>query len=328
MKPVQLLARMAKHHIARCEWRRRDPHHAPLPHPDNRHYVADVPVSRMQEQEASGLHVAHRSVVRVSCSDLVVFETLTGKMPGGKVNGILVGFDFHHEEMALYFLRRYHRFTKTPIAIADFGVTEKFKNEFLVPITEQKGTPLYRAPIITVQAEGVKGWHLKPFAFAQSPFDRTMWMDVDIVIRKDPAQLLDQYKQGFVGSADPYMPSAWLETPNTNAAPWTNFQVKPMTVIGTGCFVADTHSPLISEWCRIIQENPKRFRGDMEALATLIRCGWTAKPEFKPVVVWPPKAHCTRLYPVKHRGNCKLQHYNGPEGHAELISKFRQGFLT
>lgn len=135
-----------------------------------------------------------------------------------KTQGILTGFDERHEWMLKWWWTHYSKHNNYPVAFCDFGMTKSArmwcasKGTLLtlnLPenfITSEKEVdtklralwkPLYKGATWNAR----QAWFHKPFALRQTPFDETIWIDLDAQVKKPLLPLFEAVKKSDVGFA-------------------------------------------------------------------------------------------------------------------------------
>lgn len=113
--------------------------------------------------------------------------------------GVLVGCDKEQEWLLMWWWRHYHKYNRHPVAFVDFGMSPEAKKW-----CSQKGrvitlerTKDFMMPESLINKSLIDEWErrfgrvswssrklrfLKPFAMLQTPFDQTIWSDLDCEI--------------------------------------------------------------------------------------------------------------------------------------------------
>ncbi len=111
-------------------------------------------------------------------------------------SGVLIAADAAQEWMIPWWWRQYSRENRFPVTLVDFGLSSEMKTwceeHFTVrslPPLPWVTTPEYTNPQKRKMWETVYGstswqekrvqWHKKPFAMLQTPYQYTLWLDVD-----------------------------------------------------------------------------------------------------------------------------------------------------
>ncbi len=228
--------------------------------------------------------------------------------------GILIGCDDKLTWMLRWFLDNLKARTSLPVAFADLGlasideVPELKRVDTIIP----KG--LFHPP-------NLKGWYLKPFAIGASPFDRTIWMDLDIETRPhaDFDKLLAICPEDkLCACPDPYMPNDWIEIPQVRTdcgKPWDgNLNV----IVNTGFIVVGKGNPLLAKWRletsqRQLLGMKRPLRGDEEILGSMSRlCDGGLFPI--------PAEYCALALGCKKQFKAAMfAHHTGADGKARIV---------
>lgn len=112
--------------------------------------------------------------------------------------GVLVAANFEQEWMLKWWYNHYTMLNDYPICFADFGMSKSAlnwcKTKGLVISIDASISPtgispqkekLFKKLYYGDVHEGRKAWFLKPFAMQKSPFEKTIWIDVDCKVRSN-----------------------------------------------------------------------------------------------------------------------------------------------
>ena len=134
-------------------------------------------------------------------------------------------------------------------------------------------------------------WYKKPFSLLLSPYERTIWLDLDCQVRGSlqPMFTLCENEGGFAASAE-HPPSQKLNMERKMIMPG-------QTMYNAGVLVFSRHSPIVKEWAdRAIDQN-RFYCSDQQLLANILNSrkfpfismssqfNWTADREFNPEAV-------------------------------------------
>ena len=219
----------------------------------------------------------------------VVQNTIGTKIVTMKYSEVfLTGCDSNTEWMLPWFFENYSKHNTTPIAVADFGMSEKglevakSNSDLILDMTKFKG----------------KGWFLKPMAMLAVPSKKIVWIDTDIEVRGDLSDILKHI--------EPEKLSMVIDHPWTNRRGelWHNsgvvaFQNKPM---------------ILRQWYQEIQNNPQR--GDQETLHAMLN-PITKMSYIKDL---PHKYNVLRLDLIDNRvpKDIAAMHWTGQKGKDEI----------
>ncbi len=184
-------------------------------------------------------------------------------------DGVIVGCDQNQEWMLPWWWSHYSKYSFLPVAFADFGMTEKSKEwcrdrGLLLPIEPFRAAPREEIEAHLVEEwerayqKGVwssrEGWLQKPLAMQKTPFDRTLWIDLDCEIIGSITPLFQKI-HSHSGIAMAKEPSNEGEEVSYNS----------------GVVVFQRESPLIQKWAEVCLKENHRFIGDQPAINFLIR---------------------------------------------------------
>lgn len=185
--------------------------------------------------------------------------------------GILVGCDAAQEWLLDWWWKNYTQENDLPIAFADFGMSEEGKKwckkrGVLLPLSFEN---LYVASKHEIASSIVSewektlspfwdsrsAWFKKPFALLNTPFQKTIWLDLDCEI---------------IGSLDPIfdyidplskMGLAEVRDPETK---------REGTLYNSGVIVFEKDSPLLKKWAEAALFDNNKYLGDQDALSQVI----------------------------------------------------------
>ncbi len=215
--------------------------------------------------------------------------------------GVVVGVVGGQEDLVPFFVENYLRQNSLPILWVDFGVSAR-----CIRLLKSLGR------VLCCSDHRSMGWLRKPFAILQSPFERMIWLDLDIEVKGNLLSYLEMGKSAELMAGEDYCnPPAFRKNLPEEAVLWD-----------TGVLVVKSGCQLIIDWARLIREsNVKRFTGDHEAFSLAVhRSG-------RPVFCIPHEFHAMRLDPrnLKQDGGKLTFHWTGPQGKNVIRSMSRRG---
>lgn len=178
-------------------------------------------------------------------------------------NGILVGSDISQEWLLPWWWKRYSGHNQYPVAFIDFGMSADkkkwcqergeliplqlsadfiFQKEEMNPKTVEELETKYEESFW----ESRSAWFKKPFALLQTPFNKTIWLDLDCEVR---------------GSLEPLF--AYAEP--------LSLLKETEIIYNSGVIPYEKDLDLIIDWAKACIEGNKTFRGDQEVLSHLIK---------------------------------------------------------
>jgi hypothetical protein len=188
-------------------------------------------------------------------------------------DGIVVGADISQEWLLPWWWKNYRKHNSNPVAFVDFGMSFEKKDWCrergeLIPLRIFDDFVTERAdvePEAIQYWEGDLGkafwsfrsaWFKKPLACLQSPFRRSIWIDLDCEIRGSLLKLFDyaDTPQGL-GMVRDF--GSILSDLN-------------YTIYNSGVISFRRNHPLISDWARNCMERNCDFKGDQEVFSYLI----------------------------------------------------------
>lgn len=189
------------------------------------------------------------------------------------MKGVVVGCDQKQEWMIPWWYTNFRKHNDLPIAFIDFGMTHHAKkwcsaHGILIPLKAPTGFVYPQNKIPTELCEKWEkrygthvwsartSWFNKPFAFLQSPFKETIWLDLDCEILGPIKHLFNKlHKHSQIA----------LVRDNTG----------PFEEVGynSGVVVYDASSPLLMHWATTCIRKNHQFLGDQEVLTHLIQEG-------------------------------------------------------
>ncbi len=236
-------------------------------------------------------------------------------------DGVMAGADLNQEWLLPWWWEHYQKHNSHPVIFIDFGMSFEAKDwckkrgelfslrMFADFIKERENID----PAIANHFEEECGtyfwdcrnaWFKKPFACLQTPFRRTLWIDVDCEIR-GPMKDLFPY-------ADPAPGVAMVQdqAPSTTGYP----------IYNSGVMAFHRHAPLIDSWARHCIEYNHILRGDQEIFSYMVH------KETLSITEIPPKYNWSR-FNEKEDGAIIL-HWHGPHGKTVIRSQINMKALS
>lgn len=169
--------------------------------------------------------------------------------------GVIVGCCAKMEYLLPYFYINFRLNSNLPLVFFDFGMTSMGKN-----FCQKRGTvvtideSLY-PPKSDSQQELIKTmWFKKPLAFKQTPFDETLWLDLDCKIYKP-------FDDVFETLGDKWI-AILAENP---------LELSPYHGFNSGVCVFKKNAPFIDMWIKLSLEEGDKFPGDQDALSSILK---------------------------------------------------------
>lgn len=220
------------------------------------------------------------------------------------MDGILIGADQTQEWLLPWWWGHYRKSNAYPVAFIDFGLSFEKK-----AWCRQKGTliPLrvcdfatekeQMAPKVVKQLEAEFGpsfwdcrntWFKKPLACLTTPFQRTLWIDLDCEVR------------GSLKPLFPYADSGPAMAKEQSDAPL------PYQVYNSGVIAFRKNEPLIKQWAEACRHRNDVFRGDQEVFS------WMVANKKIAITELPPHYNWSRCQPDNEEA--VIQHWHGVYG--------------
>lgn len=186
-------------------------------------------------------------------------------------DGIIVGSDLTQEWLLPWWWRHYRRFNAFPVTFVDFGMSSEMK-EWCKEQGELITLPLHIdvadqqkiTTLLSQKWEKILGrefwksrnaWFKKPLACLQSPYRRTIWIDLDCEIRGPLKELFDL-----------------CENPSGLAiAKELSDPFEEQVSYNSGVLIFKYGIPVIETWAHRSLEKNHLFAGDQNVLSTIIQ---------------------------------------------------------
>jgi hypothetical protein len=217
--------------------------------------------------------------------------------------GILVGTDISQEWLLSWWWQHYHKTNDYPVAFVDFGMSSKAKQW-----CQKQGiyVSLPVADIFVLEKEAIKpttqqdwerkhgkhfwnqrnAWFKKPLACLKTPFQTSIWIDLDCQIIQSIHPIFD-----FVT----HLSDVGMVKEDGNEI-----------IYNSGVIVFQRGNPLFERWASFAIEKNGDFRGDQEALSALIT------KENYPIRELPPLYNWSRLKGFNQ--TAYIVHWHGHHG--------------
>lgn len=210
------------------------------------------------------------------------------------MSGILVGADRKIEWLLDFWWTNYQRDNCLPVTFVDFGMTEKGRRfcekrgnlvALKMPVLIHKRkqiNPQRAAEWEKVHTKGIwkrrQSWYKKPFAFLQTPYERTLWLDLDCEV---------------LGPLDPMLDFCIPHVAIARETEGAHLQEKEYgrlleneILYNSGVVVYQKNSPLIKKWAEAVFESNGEFWGDQHLLSRIIHLEQYNINELPPEYNW------------------------------------------
>lgn len=194
--------------------------------------------------------------------------------------GILVGFDQKIEWLLPWWWTNYSKHNSFPVTFVDFGMSEKarffcakrgelialeFSSEFI-----QVKEPWNRAHVKwesiygTSLWESRQSWFKKPLALLKSPYERTIWLDLDCEVLTNLSPLFQRCFSGPDVALAKETEAAILHEKREGQL------LEGESLYNSGVIVYKREAPLIQKWAEQSLKCSGEFWGDQQLLSRLI----------------------------------------------------------
>lgn len=223
------------------------------------------------------------------------------------VEGVVVGSDQTQEWLLPWWWDHYTHHNRYPVTFADFGLSLEKKmwcreRGTLVTLREidfalerdaidPELVAVWEAQFGKAFWPSRGAWFKKPLACLSSPFERSLWLDLDCEVRGNLAPLFEL-----------------AEHPSGIAMARDSFEVPGIYNSGVIAFRRDL--PLLHDWARASFEQNHTFRGDQELLSYLIAEQKLTIGEISPLYNW---SRCQGDKP-----DAVIYHWHGEHGRAVI----------
>ena len=190
---------------------------------------------------------------------------------------VLVGSDANTEWMLPWFVENFKKHNNTHLSIVDFGMTEE----------AQKWCETNVDSLGDMRVETPHAWFLKPFAMANSPFKKTIWLDIDCEILGDVSPIFSKIVPDKLSMV---VDRPWSKRFNT-------------TMYNSGVVAFEGRPKILESWCEIIKSKPGR--GDQETLHEML----------------DPLQQMMYINEIENKWNVlRLQHIEGPKVNDTVVN--------
>ncbi|HSX12344.1 MAG TPA: hypothetical protein VLF61_02525 [Rhabdochlamydiaceae bacterium] len=208
--------------------------------------------------------------------------------------GILVGADRKVEWLLNFWWSHYKKYNALPVTFIDFGMSSKAKKwcaarGTVVPL-DQEAPVISKSKIDPERAkrweeahgkqvwEHRKSWYKKPFALLLTPYERTLWLDLDCEVL-GPLSGLFEFCTGDIALV--------REPEAAHRNEKSQGQLLPQEILyNSGVILYRKNAPLIQLWAQAVQEQNGTFWGDQQLLSRLIHLNRFKVRELPPEYNW------------------------------------------
>jgi hypothetical protein len=225
--------------------------------------------------------------------------------------GFLVASDQNLEWLLPWWWDRYSSFNSHPVCFVDFGMTKEAvlwcrdrgqviavnEPHVFSPLSEEKRQEFEKIYGKSF-CQSRQAWLKKPLACSLSPFEQTVWLDLDCEVL---SQLTDMFD--FLS---PTKEMALCFGSTSSPAQWIQEAFDAGTVCNSGVIVFSKKSSLIAQWERMVKEQSEQYFGD-ECILSLLICRHLDKVSRLPEAYNWRMSRGVPLY-------AKIIHWNGEWG--------------
>ncbi len=215
--------------------------------------------------------------------------------------GIIIGSDQAHQRLLPTWWLNYRLHNNFPVTFIDFGMDERGvewcrARGRVIPLTEKIVFSSYSPEMKKVFGhlpQSVRSaWFKKPLACLKTPYERTLWVDTDCLIRAHLGPLFE-HASSF----------ALTEEPKAVIDRWRklHYLAPHEKLYNSGVIAFEKNSPLLPLW---VEACKKRFRGDQEALSAVFY-----QHRFKPLKLPPTYNWILTTLPMNKKAH--ILHFAG-----------------
>ncbi len=202
------------------------------------------------------------------------------------MEGILIAADRNIEDLIPWWWNSYARYDNRPVAIVDFGLSKEvlqwcqdrmqilsfsYDDSFICPKEKisqgniKRWTKGYRGPLWKAR----QAWFKKPQACLLSPFNLTLWMDIDCEV---------------CGPLDALF-AEW-EEPLELAIAKQDIRFSRRLAYNSGVFLFRQESPFLHRWNSLCRKQNKNMLGDQDILTCMLVKNQVQFKELSPFYNW------------------------------------------
>lgn len=196
------------------------------------------------------------------------------------LSGIILGVSKELEWMLPWWFHHYNRTNSLPVAVVDFGLTPlgaEFAREKAILIQPELQTSFvkdkkYVSKFAAMSWESAvegdlweirKKWLLKPQAMLNTPFEKTIWIDIDCQINTSLEEVMKNFpkdREKILISAESIVGQQFYHY----------YGIEDTKVYNSGVVGYYRNSKIINDWNQLCLKENQRFFGDQNALSHLI----------------------------------------------------------
>lgn len=206
--------------------------------------------------------------------------------------GVITECDAFQEWLLPWWWENYTRENKLPVTFIDFGMSQKARawcqeRGELLSLSQDAENLILRdfvpseKQVAWEKAYSVEvwrareGWFKKPWACLHSPYEKTVWLDLDCEVLGDITLLyeyLDERCEIALALNSPVEESSYVDG---------------VLTYNSGVIVYKKDSGLIPAWAELCQSEVEKFMGDQNVLSYLIASKDIPVARLHPIYNWP-----------------------------------------
>lgn len=250
--------------------------------------------------------------------------------PESAEKGVLVASNSFSEWMLPWWWDNYSKHSAYPVAFVDLGMSEG-KVDFckekgsVVPYPYKEFRSAHQRevdPELIKEWEKIhhpqylwisrNAWFHKPLAILQTPFKKTLWLDIDCQVLRPIDPLFEMAERDVIALAEE--PRGIIKMYRDKG------KLKPDEILfNTGVIVTLRNNPLILAWAQNCVTRNREFLGDQDLLSSLIY-------ERKEKIATIPPDYNWRMIDGENK-NAVIIHWVGPRGKRYILQE-SQKFKT
>lgn len=232
---------------------------------------------------------------------------------GANMRGVLIGADSAMEWCFRWWFEHYSKHNDFPVTVIDFGLSAQGLHNakiigHVIPCECASPKNYAYKPLDHFYVDKKRPiWFSKPRALTLTPYQHTVWIDIDCEVRGSIAPLFDYCTSALQFSAVQSLPAGQIWAYN-------NQFLKPGEILYNGGVIAyDRDSNLLHKWVEQTRNRSERYFADDVAFSSIIAENNLVMDEI-------PKEY-NRPWHVADRMHDQIIHWKGPSGQFRLLSK-------
>lgn len=248
--------------------------------------------------------------------DLASF-CLWNRSPHQAKEGVLVAADCSQEWLLPWWWKHYQSHNDFPVTFVDLGLSASKKqwckergHYFLLPLPDifvlekeelsseqiQRWEEIYGSSFWHSR----NAWFKKPMACLQSPYQKTVWLDLDCQVRSCLRPLFNYAK----------------EKNSLAIAKENSIHMQQEGLYNSGVLVFQKDNPLLEEWALLALKKNHLYPGDQDILSALLKEQTAVLEELPAIWNWSRSLENTPVV--------RIQHWHGPHGKQVIAHQMRE----